>query len=286
MRFQRNMHWYLLLFLGCVMVLFIYLLRRNKRETNRVPCQLIETPLPQFNAIRFFGAFQVLDRNGSDISQAFTPKVKQLFVLILLHTYKSTKGISSDALNHLIWPGLSRKNAGNNRGVTMNKLRQALIELDGITIENNHEHWTIAMAPSVFCDYCECIRFVKSGELIGHDQTFSRFYSLIERGSLLADMEFGWLDSFKGYIASEIIDTLLKFIELAGPANSPKLTIKLCDRIFQGDPFNEDALRFKTSALINLGLNTKAKYTYRTFSDNYEKNMDKTFHLSFSDVAR
>jgi len=45
------------------------------------------------NSILFFGGFQIINRDGIDITSKFTPLLKELFLLIFLNSIKD-KGIS------------------------------------------------------------------------------------------------------------------------------------------------------------------------------------------------
>ena len=75
------------------------------------------------NYIRLFGDFLVLDRNGNDITSRFSPKVKQLFMAILVNSGYENSGITSTDLTKKLWGQDMAKNLDNVRGVTTSKLR-------------------------------------------------------------------------------------------------------------------------------------------------------------------
>lgn len=260
-----------------VILLLLWLFRITKRQKNQLTISLSEPKLPQKNAILLFGGFQVYDKDGNDVTTLFTPKVELLFIAILLKSIKSSKGLSSEELDQMIWPGLSRKNAANNRGVTMSKLRQVLLRMDGVNIENEHEHWRLVLSPQVFCDYAQCLALIKSRKVSSGEGNFERLFELVYRGSLLPDIELDWLDAYKGAIASEIIDAFIRFMEDAGKNCTHELLVKLCDRIFEADPLNEEALKFKVDALKQLGLHNKAKYTLDEFAARYKESLNAEF---------
>ena len=62
----------------------------------------------------------------------FSAKLKQVFCLIL--QYSAEGGITSQRLSNVLWPGRPAANVKNSRGVTINNLRKALGELDGIEL--------------------------------------------------------------------------------------------------------------------------------------------------------
>ena len=61
---------------------------RSSREMSE---EIEEVPVLR-NYIRLFGEFYVLDRDGNDITSLFTPKLKQLFILIMLHSSVEVSG--------------------------------------------------------------------------------------------------------------------------------------------------------------------------------------------------
>lgn len=234
------------------------------------------------NSIRIFGEFEAIQRDGTDISIQFTPKVRQLFILLLLYSQKPKRGISSDEINQILWYGHTKKNATNNRGVNMSKLRQVLSLMDGVKIENQMENWLLTIDRKVmFCDYIEVLRILKNKSTIGDSVAFNVLFEMIERGTLLMDMEEEWLDEFKGHMASEVIDTLLRQATEAPLSEDTDMILKIADRIFMGDPFNEEALELKIAALLKQNHVNQAKYTYQWFADNYEKALGEQFSRPF-----
>jgi hypothetical protein len=56
------------------------------------------------------------------ITDLFTPKVKELFLFVLIYTLKSGIGASIRDINDVLWEGISSRKVANNRSVTLNKL--------------------------------------------------------------------------------------------------------------------------------------------------------------------
>jgi len=277
---QYRWKWYVMAAVGITILVLLWIIKVVNRRSTQLTIAFKEPQLPQKNAIRLFGGFQVFDRDSKDITHLFTPKVKMLFVAILLKSMKSKKGILSERLDSMLWPGLMRKKAANNRGVTVSKLRQVLQQIDGVTIDNDQEHWHVALSSEVFCDYYECLNLIKSGKVSSDIELFNTFYTIVHRGSLLPDIELDWLDDYKESIASEIIDAFYRFMDDAGKNCPPELIIRLCDRIFQADPINEEALKFKVKALAQLGLHNKAKYTKRDFAQRYKESLGEVYVMN------
>ncbi|MDG5800885.1 hypothetical protein QA597_10995 [Marinilabiliaceae bacterium ANBcel2] len=237
------------------------------------------------NSVLLFGEFKVINNKSQEITQLFTPKVRQLFILILLKSVKNGKGISSEEINSKLWFGLDKKKATNNRGVNMNKLRLILKELDGVTIENNMENWFLKIEPeTLFCDYIEIVSYLNNKPVLNNPEDFFKFFTFIERGPLLEDTEYEWLDDFKGDISSKIVDILIKQINEPSLKYDPETVIKICDRIFMEDSTSEEALKAKIEALLTDKHINRAKYTYQWFADNYRKSMGENYDKTFDEI--
>ncbi len=260
--------------------------QKNNKQIQYLQVTYNEKNIPDSNCIRLFGEFQVFDRDGNDISAQFTPKVRQLFIVILLYSIKSRRGVSSDEINQMLWFGHTKKNATNNRGVNMSKLRQVLQLFDGIRVDNQTENWSFSMNRNVlFCDYCEVQSLLKNKSLMTNQAILANFFSLVERGPLLMDSEEPWLDEFKGFMSSEVIDTLLKYSTYLKPDNESETILRICDRIFLSDPFSEEALEIKILTLLKNNQANQAKYTYQWFCENYEKAFDIQYNRPFDQFA-
>lgn len=92
-------------------LLFIFFKRKNNSSETKAPIIKPETSLPSgstdqeevkrkpifdstHSCIRLLGKFQVKDKEGNDISGRFTPILKSLLLLILLHSQKDERGIT------------------------------------------------------------------------------------------------------------------------------------------------------------------------------------------------
>ena len=86
------------------------------------------TPI-KVNAVYLFGDFQVFDTKGNEIAYRFGPKIKQMFVLVLLHSHDGQEGISTNKLSAQLWPEKTTTSAKNIRNVTIVTLRIFLAEV-------------------------------------------------------------------------------------------------------------------------------------------------------------
>ena len=239
---------------------------------------------PEANYIQLFGDFKVLDKNGNDITSQFSPKLKQLFLVILLYSQRNKNGISTRELTDILWMGHSSQSAKNSRGVTIRKLRLILELLDSVHIYFNVDRWSMTFGSSVYCDYVACLSLLKRENV--HDTDFNlNFYQIIQEGELFKGESYDWLDDFKGFVGNNIVDILLKFIHELTIQNDSELILKLTDRILVTDPVNDEALAFKLKVLIRQDNYNLARFTFDRFCILYEEMYGEKFSAKFEQLV-
>ena len=263
----------------------------RKREKQASAADKIRTigdttiPKPESNYIQLFGDFKVLDKNGNDISSQFTPKLKQLFLIILLYSQRNKNGISTKELTDILWMGHSSQSAKNSRGVTIRKLRLIIEALDTVQINFHIDRWSMAFSGNVYCDYVECVKLLKQEKV--HDMDFNlNFYRIIQEGELFKGESYDWLDDFKGYIGNNIVDILLKFINELTLEHDSELILKLADRILETDPVNDQALAYKLKVLVKQNNYNLARFTFDRFCQLYEELYGEKFAVKFEELTK
>ena len=148
------------------------------RSSREMPEEIEEVPVLR-NYIRLFGEFYVLDRDGNDITSLFTPKLKQLFILIMLHSSRGGFGISSKDLTRMIWgndnPSKSTKSL---RSVSILKLRKILERIDTVEVLFNANRYILQLSEDVYCDYLACLDWLKD-KRVRTQPDFEYFYDII-----------------------------------------------------------------------------------------------------------
>ena len=238
---------------------------------------------PETNYIQLFGDFKVLDKNGIDISSQFTPKLKQLFLIILLYSQRNKNGILTKELTDILWSGHSSQSAKNSRGVTIRKLRLIIESLESVQINFKIDRWSMVFDGNVYCDYVECLKLLKREKI--HDTDFNlNFYHIIQEGELFKGESYDWLDDFKGFVGNNIVDVLLKFINELTVENDNELILKLTDRILVTDPVNDQALAYKLKVLVNQNNSNLARFTFDRFCLLYEELYGEKFSMKFEEL--
>ena len=243
-------------------------------------------PVINKKAILLIGGFQVIDKNGCNIAGEFSPLLKQLFLIILLNTFKDGKGISSLKLRETLWFDKTQESARNNRGVLLSRLRQILEQVGVVNIENINSFWTIEIGDDVYCDYCEVIRLTEQlkGSPDFTKEDVSKLLATISGGEMLHNLQYDWMDSLKADFSNNLIDVLLEIVQNKNLKLSPQDNIDLADAIFIHDFLNEDALKLKCRTLISMRKNGLAKGVYTSFVKEYQVSFGTNFKYSFEQI--
>lgn len=242
-------------------------------------------PAPQTHAAIFlFGDLQVFDMEGGDLTKQFSPLLKQLFLLIFLYSLKNKRGISSEKLNEILWFDKDEKSARNNRSVNIAKLKALLDKTGGCNLGKETGYWKIDIDPAaVRVDYLDYLSIIENRER-ADKKAIEGLATITQRGSLLHDVEYPWLDPFKSDVSNHVIDTYLHFAQQ--DASDPEFMIRLADYIFYFDPVNEDAMTIKCRALVQLGKHSLARNTYTSFIKEYKQIYGEDFQQDFQSVLQ
>ena len=240
----------------------------------------------QKQAILFFGGFQVIDKEGIDVTSEFKPLLKSLFLLVFLNTIKNGKGISFVKLKDILWFDKTEESANNNRGVAMNKIRQIFERVGEVQFGKQGQYWSLELGNNIYCDYYEAlilIRKIKEESCCNLDD-IKRLLQIVSIGELLPNTQTEWVDQFKSDFSNEIIDLLLQLVQQKDVQFTDEIYIKIANVLLIHDPLNEDALKLKCSILVKMGKNGLAKNTYTTFIKEYQTWFGTKYKYSFEQI--
>ena len=293
--------------LGIAIVLasiaFIFFKRKNNSSETKAPIIKPETSLPSgstdqeevkrkpiFNSthscIRLLGKFQVKDKEGNDISGSFTPILKSLLLLILLHSQKDERGITNKKIDETLWGDKSEKSAQNNRNVSLSKLRSLLEKIGNVRIVQDNNFWKIESDNPAYCDYQMALQYIQEATNSQHKEE-SFFYDLLELlfyGPLLPNTQFDWLDNFKSDYSCATIDLLNELLKKEEFLHNDKFRLQIAETIFSHDILNEEALQVKCTLLYNSGKKGIAKNTYDNFCKEYHTLLGVEYNIPFSQI--
>jgi DNA-binding SARP family transcriptional activator len=219
------------------------------------------------NSVFLLGEFKIFDKDGEEISNLFSPLLKELFLLIFFYSSNEHQGISSEMLNQILWFDKNSDQARNNRSVNMSKLRLNLSRLEGINLSKKNGYWYMEIhTGEIHVDYIAVSGYLNSNSIPAGK--ISDFLALTKRGPLLSETSYEWLDKIKSEFTNAILDVLLQF-EKNTNNRDHDLNIRIADAIFVHDPLNEIAVKIKYNALIALGRHHLAKNVIEQFKSEY-----------------
>lgn len=240
---------------------------------------------PKFQII-FFGGFQIFNKDFNDITNKFSPLLKELFLLILLHSIKNEKGISSKMLTEILWFDKSEKSARNNRAVNIAKLRNILEEMGNCTLTKSTGYWKIVFKKlELKNDYVNFLELINSGTELTEEK-ISYILEITREGPFLQNISYDWLDDFKSEVSDLIVDTFITYAKFLDIRNNAHFIIQLADNIFIFDSVNEEAMAMKCRSLYFLGKHSLSKITYDSFVKEYRILYNQEFDYTFSDIVK
>lgn len=245
--------------------------------------QVNKTENKRTNQILLFGGFQIINEEGKDITGKFTPLLKELFLLLFLHSFGERKGISSEHLREILWSDKTVKDARNNRAVNISKLKTLLSKVGNINISKETGYWKMYIDFSkVYADYAYFYEVIHSENV-----TKNQIMKLIEitrNKPFLRNFSDEWLDKFKAEVSNCAVDKLIEWASKHQEVSEPASSIPLADAVFEFDPVNEEAVEIKCKALVKLGKHSLAKKTYDHFIEEYKILYDEAYPVSFHDM--
>ena len=168
------------------------------------------------NSVKLFGGFWIYDKDGNEISQTLSPKLKEIFLLILMRSINNHhSGITSEELSSIIWPDASPESVKSNRGVAINKIRKLLSDVEEINLEFLDKLWFIKINNGSSCDYADYLKFCNSTQTKNDaaNGSLSFLLSIVDGGEFLKGISYEWLDSIKFAVNNEVIKFIKNYFE-------------------------------------------------------------------------
>lgn len=243
-----------------------------------------EPEATQKNAIFLFGGMQLINHEGKDIAKQFTSLLRELFLIILIYSLRSARGISGEKLAELLWPDKSESSAKNNRDANLSRLKGMLNQANNVSLFKEAGNWKINIDPSViYFDYYHYLQIIANRKKIGREK-ICLLLNISERGNFLSGFEYQWLDQLKSEISNEIINIYLEYAESIKVQDDPEFLIKMANNIFYLDSVNEEAMTIKCKALSYLGKHSLAKSTFENFTKEFKQLYGEDFRKDFHTI--
>ena len=239
-----------------------YLAYRAKKKSS---LQNRHDNLPFQLKINLFGEFAIADNKGKNYTDLFTPKIRNLFIVVLYYsTMKDKKGIDTVELSELVWPEIPHSNALNNRRVATKRLKEVLGEIKGLELVIVNNKLQLTFDDEVYIDLVAYRSIKESND-------FNRIDELIQvlsNGVFLQKIEKPWADEIKPTIINEIIEFISGLVSNNEIKDADK--VALLDILLLNDPVDEFAAKKKIELLLKAGKDKPAELVYKKFCKDYK----------------
>lgn len=257
---------------------------------EEVPIVPLEVPIDQaakqplgLASIHLFGGFKVVNSEGSDLTNMFSPLLKEMFLFLLLNSIRWNKGIESSKLNEMFWFDKSTTSARNNRSVNITKLKYIFEQLAGIQITKDTGNWKIVFdASKINIDYYEIQKLTTAKKKLSIAEA-NLVLEMVNQGSFLSNLEYEWLDDFKGEISNKVIDVLLAYAEDLSVEKQAEMIVEVADTILKFDSVEETAMALKCKSLVQLGKHSLAKTSFEKFSKDYKRLYSEEYSMTYKE---
>ncbi len=230
---------------------------------------------PRPSSIYLFGPLAVIDRDGNDIIDQFTNQIRA--VLLLLIKYRET-GMTTLRFSSIMWPDKEATKSKANRGVAINRVRQLLSTLDGVTPVFENGVYKLNFSEGSFCDY------ISLDDDLTDKSKREEMLRILSRGRFLSDESDELFDSFKGNVESKVIPFLTDELTTRFNAKEYQAAIEIAEMLFRYDPLDENALKYIVNSLHALRRREDAMVQYTRFITEYQRINDESYPIPFEKI--
>lgn len=240
---------------------------------------------PASNYISLFGPFTAIDANGRSVTHLFSPKLKLIFLYILLHT-ESHNGVTSSDLNVTFWADKEPDKVKNLRNVTLNKLRKVLADINGVSLVYEQGMFRIDMQEPCGSDIGRLYALSsRLSDAVPAPDKADEINSIVIKGKFLADTAEPIFDYFRQKMDTYMVKYLAAAIARSHKEGKYDLVRRLCYTMLETDPLSETALSYLVRVAHATGRHDRARAVYQTFCRDYLKMMGEEYPRSFDELG-
>jgi two-component SAPR family response regulator len=281
--------------LTLLFIIIRVILRKRNKEKNQILVQKVlnynfaeKIINKRANSIFLFGNFTVFNNKERDISYLFSPKIKQLFLLLLFNSTKeNSSGVTSELIYSIIWPDTITEKAKNLKNVTINQLRKILEEIDGIEVVYLNRLFILEFKEDFYCDYFDFLGQLETLKQDFKDEdSLMKLISITRTGPFLKSLEEEYFDKFKNEFESDLMKIISNQLKIYYKNKNYSAIIPMTEILFYIDDLNEMAFYYKIHSLLKMGMVNDAKKCFNNFILTYKKIMNDDFSKTFLEVSK
>jgi len=269
----------------------ISFLRKKRKVIPVATNELVKPKVPEVTSlvqgkeyISCFGGLKVVGSDGIEVSRKLSPKLRQLFVLILLHSIGEKKGISSKEMSEVLWPGMSPQNTKNIRGTNIQNLKALLAPCLGLKLVFQDKLWFFEFSNDYFIDYAFVENWLNEERYYDLEKLTNRlpyFLSILKKGPLFQSIDESWLDPYVSQMSARIVEYGESLFQVLLEGRDDGLLLEVAEIIGVSDPLNELALRKRVTILTRQGKLGLAHVLYDNFVKLYFELYQEKYRCDF-----
>ncbi len=266
----------LTLLLGASLLAVISALRRRRKSSTDTP-PVPEQDKPRPNSILLFGGVTARDRNGADLTPQFTGKLRQMFCMLLR---RGSEGMSSRHLGSLLWPDRTESETKNVKGVTVNKLRKVLAQMDGVSLVSREKRFYLEMENPFWCDYAQLQKMLSDRR-----PDMDGVLRILARGRFLTEETDPVYDKMKESEAALVEPVMISEMHRRFSQKQYQTCLACANILFTIDPLHGEALSYAVRSLQAMDKPEEAKALYNRFITRYEKDYGEAWPESYEAIS-
>ncbi len=278
----------IVIFVVGFVIIFIQFNRRRKPEITNVKIEEQNRASTSQNYnISTFGSLTIINEGGENITYKLAPKLKELFVLLLIYTFdkrETINGITSENLSAFLWNDSPEEIIKNKRNALVKRLREFLKKEGLGEIIFDQKKWTLKLNNKLKLDYTEWTKLIEkmnnSAEL-NMDKS-SLFVNIVHKGNFLNGSNYDWLEEIKVWHDRECSNVLAKI--LRNENFELDIRLRAGNALVSIDPLNESEVIYLIKLLSNSSRLSEAAERYKKFNIEYYNLFGKDYKAQLNDI--
>jgi DNA-binding SARP family transcriptional activator len=241
------------------------------------------------SSICLLPTFCVYSSEGEDITARFQPRLRKILVALIVYSVKDKKGISVKDFTDKFWKDMDKAQRSNNRNVNISNLRKLLKLVGDVKIINKDGYLRIDFGSDVKCDYLTGMKLLHRYNACGDDgdvKFMECIRELLNRGPLVTEMSFDWLDESKNDYSSNSLDMLLRMLQSGTGRVTESDVTRIARLMFMHEPTSEKALAACCAVFIKHDKRSIAKNVFLRFCEDYFDIMGEPYDKTFAEFCK
>jgi DNA-binding SARP family transcriptional activator len=238
------------------------------------------------SSICLLPTFCVYSSEGEDITARFQPRLRKILVALIVYSVKDKKGISVEDFTDKFWKDMDKAQRSNNRNVNISNLRKLLKLVGNVKIINKDGFLRIDFGSGVKCDYLTGMKLLHRYNACGDDgdvKFMECITELLNRGPLVTEMSFDWLDESKNDYSSNSLDMLLRMLQSGTGRVTESDVTRIARLMFMHEPTSEKALAACCAVFIKHDKRSIAKNVFLRFCEDFLDTMGEPYGKTFAE---